>query len=396
MKTGIKKLLTVLKYIVIVSGTLILLLLLARIIGKQINSITPDGGINDSGYVPINGQEMWINIYGRNKDAPLLLFLHGGPGNSYSYVDYVLLRKLADDYIVVNWDQRCCGRTWLRNKQDTDDITLEMMQKDIDEMADFLLECFGREKLTVMGISWGSYYGLDFVNRHPEKTACYIGLSQTVGTYEGEAAYCMSYWTISAEYLKTSEKLSEEDYALAQKIDTAELENELVNGALYGPSGNKCESKDIFFRLYKKYRKDTDRYMTKKGYSADMISECDENLVAAAFFSPYYTIPEIFDAALNYSDDHYTYLERELRIPENGHTFLDKTDYSCPVYFFLAENDISCDPKMAEKYFDSINAPDKLIRFTKGAHESTMLHSDELADFVHEIAERQKDNANDR
>ncbi len=392
MKTFQKNLLKVLKWIGIILLALIIILLIVRCIGKLIYNRTPDGGINETQYVDINGQEMWINIYGKNKDNPILLYLHGGPGVSCSYVDYAILRKLSDDYTVVNWDQRNCGKTWLKNPQDDTEITLERMQNDIDVMTDYLLDYLGQEKLTVMGISWGSYYGLDFANNHPEKTECYIGLSQTVGTYDGEVAYCMSYWTISAEYLKVSEKLSEEDHMLAQKIDVDELEAVLVNGTLYGSSDEKSESKDIFFQLYKKYRFDVERYMTEKGYRVDEIAECDENLIAAAFFCPYYTLSELYSVRKNYSDECYSYLARELRIPENNHTFLDKTEYSCPVYFFLADKDINCDPKMAESYFNTMNAPDKKLAYTSGGHEATMVHSDELAEFVHEIAQRQKNN----
>lgn len=56
--------------------------------------------------------------------------------------------------------------------------------------------------------------------------------------------------------------------------------------------------------------------------------------------------------------------------------------YQCPIYFFLAEDDLSCDPRMAELYFESINAPDKGLGYTAGGHECTMYHSGDLEHFI--------------
>lgn len=51
------------------------------------------------------------------------------------------------------------------------------------------------------------------------------------------------------------------------------------------------------------------------------------------------------------------------------------------------ENDIG---GCMKQYFDSITAPDKDFRYIDGTHMSTMLHSEELVKFVHEIADKQK------
>ena len=74
----------------------IMLLLVVRLIGKSINGKTPDGGINESMLVDINGTQQWINIYGQDKDNPVLLYLHGGPGSATSHLDYAFTRKWSD------------------------------------------------------------------------------------------------------------------------------------------------------------------------------------------------------------------------------------------------------------------------------------------------------------
>ncbi len=79
----------------------IIILLVVRLIGKAINSKTPDGGINESMYVDINGTKQWINIYGQDKNNPVLLYLYGGPGSASSPYDYAFTRKWSDVYTVV-------------------------------------------------------------------------------------------------------------------------------------------------------------------------------------------------------------------------------------------------------------------------------------------------------
>lgn len=71
-------------------------ILVVRFVGKTINGRTPNGGINESMYVEINGTKQWINIYGEDTENPVLLYLHGGPGSSTSDIDYAFTRKWAE------------------------------------------------------------------------------------------------------------------------------------------------------------------------------------------------------------------------------------------------------------------------------------------------------------
>ena len=129
----------ILKWVCIVLISLILIMLTIRLFGRLYYSRTPDGGINETMYIGVNGQEQWISIYGEDRNNPVLLNVHGGPGNSASYIDWVAFRKLAKDFTVVNWDQRNSGLTRIHDPQDTE-ITPELMRKDIDTVADCVLD----------------------------------------------------------------------------------------------------------------------------------------------------------------------------------------------------------------------------------------------------------------
>ncbi|MGN1089974.1 MAG: alpha/beta fold hydrolase, partial [Huintestinicola sp.] len=156
-----------------------------QLIVKKVNDQTPDGGINETTYVEINGTKQWINIYGEDKDAPVLLYLHGGPCSATSAVDRTCLRKLSKDYIVVNWDQRGCGHNYPDYKE-ASALTSDIMMKDGAEMTDYLRERFQKEKITLMGMSWGSLLGSNLVLEYPEKYDAMIAISLIVDIEESQ------------------------------------------------------------------------------------------------------------------------------------------------------------------------------------------------------------------
>ena len=70
-----KKVFKVIKWIAIVICALLVVFFLVRAIGMAVNNRTPDGGINESMYIDVNGTKQWIDIYGEDKDNPVLLYL---------------------------------------------------------------------------------------------------------------------------------------------------------------------------------------------------------------------------------------------------------------------------------------------------------------------------------
>jgi len=156
------------------------LLLLIRALVRKILAAAPRGGISKSMYVDINGTKQWISIYGKKKDNPVLLYLHGGPGASTSTYDYVFTRKWADIYTVVTWDQRNCGKSWSPEQFDTA-LTRDMMMEDGLDMLLYLRQTLGVEKVTLLGHSWGSYFGANLALEYPQFVQAHIGVGQLSG-----------------------------------------------------------------------------------------------------------------------------------------------------------------------------------------------------------------------
>jgi hypothetical protein len=68
-------------------------------------------GIDEGRYVAIGGIEQWITIRGEDRRNPVLLFLHGGPGDATNPWGYAGFRPWLKAFTVVQWDQRGAGRT---------------------------------------------------------------------------------------------------------------------------------------------------------------------------------------------------------------------------------------------------------------------------------------------
>src|SRR5215218_7148493 len=65
--------------------------------------ISTANGIVEERFVPIGGIEQWIQIRGEDRDNPVLLVLHGGPGFPNA-VFTLPLRPWEKHFTVVQWD----------------------------------------------------------------------------------------------------------------------------------------------------------------------------------------------------------------------------------------------------------------------------------------------------
>jgi hypothetical protein len=68
-------------------------------------------GIDEASFVKVGGIDQWVTIRGQNRDNPVLLFLHGGPGFAFLSLNPRALVKWEKDFILVQWDQRGEGGT---------------------------------------------------------------------------------------------------------------------------------------------------------------------------------------------------------------------------------------------------------------------------------------------
>lgn len=104
----------------------------------------------------LGGRKQKIMIEGKSKDLPIVLFLHGGPGIPipWNVGSRGVIPEITDKNIFVTWDQYGSGINKAKLDESFSTETLVDMAKDLVRE---LRKEFPDQKLTLFGVSWGSY-----------------------------------------------------------------------------------------------------------------------------------------------------------------------------------------------------------------------------------------------
>lgn len=263
--------------------------------------------------VSIGGIKQWINISAKDTSKPVLLFLGGGPGESYiDYKDY-FTKKLQEHFTVVIWDQRESGKTLQLNVSPVP-LTVDRFQQDTHELIAYLLHHFNRPKLYLVGFSWGTVLGIKIAQQYPNLLYAYIAVSQLVHQEKSEEMLL--------------QKLKEQ--AATAKNQTALQELSLVKI----PFENKEE-------LY---------------YQRKWLFAFSNNPVS--------------DTVLRKSFDEFP---NSLFVLFNEASKIDFTKrvqaLQCPIYFFAGRNDYQTNHELTYSYYQQLKAKNKhFYWFEKSAH----------------------------
>src|SRR5262249_12629821 len=123
--------------------------------------------------------EQWVTIRGWDRKNPVLLFLHGGPGEVTDLWTYALFAPWERHFTVVQWDQRGAGRTLRKSGPSiAPTSTLERMVKDGVEIAEYLRKSLGKEKIILVGHSFGSILGVLMARARPDLFYAFVGTGQ--------------------------------------------------------------------------------------------------------------------------------------------------------------------------------------------------------------------------
>lgn len=166
-------------------------------------AITTPNGIDDSSYVTIGGIEQYITIRGEDRSNPVILFLHGGPGDATNPWGYAAFRTWLGQFTVVQWDQRGTGRTLGRSGPSVaPTITIERMVDDGIELTEVLRKTLNVERVILVGHSWGSTLGVLMAKKRPDLFHAFVGTGQVVDPARN---YAVAY----ADVLKAAESRGE-------------------------------------------------------------------------------------------------------------------------------------------------------------------------------------------
>ena len=145
---------------------------------------TVPGSIATLEPLKLGGVRQWVLVRGRSADNPLLLKLHGGPGQA-EMATVGLNRLLEDDFVVIEWDQRGAGKSGA-SMQPTDAMNIDQLVADTIELTEHLTRRFGKQKLIIVGHSWGSILGLMAVQRRPDLYSAFISTGLIANFAEGQ------------------------------------------------------------------------------------------------------------------------------------------------------------------------------------------------------------------
>ena len=160
----------------------------ARAIVADIGKIVTPNGVQETFEVMLGGARQMVNVRGSDRDNPILIFVHGGPGAVEMPFAWAFQRPWEDIFTVVQYDQRGAGRSYMLNDPAAlaPTMTPERYRDDAIELIELLKKRYGKRKVILLGHSWGSIVGLSVAVERPDLLYAYVGVGQGIDFREGE------------------------------------------------------------------------------------------------------------------------------------------------------------------------------------------------------------------
>ncbi|PKG23115.1 alpha/beta hydrolase [Niallia nealsonii] len=311
-------------------GLIMILLIIVLFRPTWTQHIKGDNSISVLEEVEINGSIHEIMIRGDDKDNPVILFVHGGPGTSeIPYADkYQDLLEMK--FTVVNYDQRASGKSY-HFFEDYSKLSPELLVEDLLAMTNYITERLGKEKVILIGHSYGTYIGMQAASKSPEKYEAYIGIGQMSDTIESEID------NLNYTIEKAKNAGNTDDVLYLQG-----LTEKIKNGDMFTPRN----------------------YVIKYGGATRLIDNPDGDNIGMLLSSEYNLLDVIrYNYGLTYSQNILLKNLTDNPLPSIV------TKLELPFYFIMGKYDYMTSPNAAIKYFDRVEADKKeFITFEQSAH----------------------------
>lgn len=299
--------------------------------------IVSPNGIQEQLKLHIGGIDQWVSIRGRDLRNPVLLVLHGGPASPDMPLAWTFQSPWEDYFTVVEWDQRGAGKTYASNTEAAmaPGMTIDGMTHDAAQVVQYLRKRFHKDKIFLMGHSWGSVLGVELAQRHPDWFYAYVSVGQIVNMRRNEETG-FAYAIREARTHGNAEAVRELD-AIAPYPGSKGLTLDRI-----GVRGKW----EMYYGGLAWGRKDfqwaADAWHLSPGYGESDVKAIDKG----SLFSL-----------------------KHLLQPLLAVDFDDTTQFGCPVVMFVGAHDYTTSYQLGEQWYDKIRAPSKrLVVFADSAH----------------------------
>ena len=295
----------------------------------------------------INNTPQHLYIDSHSKSAPIILFLHWGPGLSEAPYKDIFNSKLKKKATIVHWEQRGAGKSY--SEESFKNLSINTYIQDTLAVIQHLQEKYNQDKIYLVGHSWGALIGVNVANQHPELLHAYVSISQIVNTLKSEQ--------LSYEFVlnKTKEKKQ------------LELHEQLL------AIGNPPYKKPEHWGLQRQVLHDNGGILWNKT-NDEYLAFTQEHV---ANFKPYT------------QEDKNTYmLGYQKSVPALFGEILmtdisNLTSFKVPVYFMLGQHDYTVVSSLGKAYFSSVSAPKKqLFLFENSAHSPHIEEAEKYPDIM--------------
>lgn len=299
-------------------------------------------------YVELGGIDQWISIRGSSARNPIILIVHGGPGFSNA-AHTSAFDSWQDDFTIVDWDQRGAGRTFLRNGPDgSGQITIERIAQDGVQLAGWLIRHFERDRVVVLGLSFGSIVALKMVTTQPSLFQAYVGTGQLVNRADGDS---LGY----QEALREAQRVGNQEALRALKdLGPPPWPDARTWNAAKGWAGRLTRPEDRSSRIRLNAMMED---LLNRGYTPEEL----QGIRDGARYSVSQLAPH--------------------RSEFDARVFAARIEI--PVFVFQGENDLNTATGLAIEWFDALHAPRKELHIVAGgSHGAFYANSEEFLAFV--------------
>lgn len=273
--------------------------------------------------VQIGGINQILSVQGEDVKNPLILYLHGGPGQAASPQREKITSKLEKDFVIVHWDQRNSGKTLEVNTSEVP-VTIDLMQSDAEEVLNYLLKEYQQEKLTIVAHSWGNVLGFHLVEKYPERIEALFSVSPGIDATKSQK--------IALKRLKDHFSKENNGKALGQ-LSSIKVPHESIEDMVI-------------------------QYRWQSVYDGEQVTD--------EMIEQY--MPFFLDWEKKWMPIYKELYDRNLS--------KDLKEIACPIYFFVGKQDYTTNFKLTEAYYKKLKAPSKKLIWFDTGHNIPALEPD--------------------